>query len=84
MRGPRMKRSSFVAAALVLFGAPALRAQQPTAAPQAPPLEVGALAPDFSLPGGTRYGLLRDPVRLADYRGKTVILAFFFRSRTRG
>lgn len=66
--------------------APAAFAQQPAAPapPTNPPLEVGAVAPDFSLPGSTRFGLLRDPVRLSDFRGKTVVLAFFFRSRTRG
>jgi AhpC/TSA family len=62
--------------------------QQPTAAPPAPPapppLEVGAVAPDFALPGATRYGTLKNPVRLSDYKGKTVVLAFFFRARTRG
>lgn len=63
--------------------------QQPTAAPPpAPPsppaLEVGAVAPDFAIPGGTRYGTLRGPVRLSDYKGKTVVLAFFFKARTRG
>jgi hypothetical protein len=47
-------------------------------------LEVGQMAPDFELAGATRYGILRDPVRLSDYRGKTVVLAFFFRVRTRG
>lgn len=47
-------------------------------------LEVGAMAPDFALPGATRYGLLEEPVRLSDYRGNTVVLAFFFRVRTRG
>ncbi len=46
--------------------------------------EVGAVAPDFTLPGSTRFGLLTQPVRLSDFRGKTVVLAFFFRSRTRG
>ena len=51
---------------------------------QTPPLEVGAVAPDFALPGATRYGVLREPVRLSDYKGKTVVLAFFFRARTRG
>jgi len=80
-----MRRSIMLAAALLACGVPAARAQQPAApAPQAPPLEVGAVAPDFSMPGSTRYGLLRDPVRLSDFRGKTVILAFYFRSRTRG
>jgi hypothetical protein len=48
------------------------------------PLEIGALAPDFELPAATRYGVLRDPVRLSDFEGKTVILAFFFRARTPG
>jgi hypothetical protein len=47
-------------------------------------LEVGQMAPDFALPGATRYGLLEEPVRLSDYEGKTVVLAFFFRVRTRG
>jgi hypothetical protein len=74
------------ALALALGAAPAALAQQPApAAPPAnPPLEVGAMAPDFSLPGATRFGLLRAPVRLSDFHGKTVVLAFFFRSRTRG
>ena len=63
--------------------------QQPAAAPPpappAPPaLEVGAVAPDFALPGATRYGTLKNPVRLSDYKGKTVVLAFFFKARTRG
>lgn len=45
---------------------------------------VGETAPDFALAGATRYGLLRDPVRLSNLRGNTVVLAFFFRTRTRG
>ena len=47
-------------------------------------LEVGEMAPDFELPGATRFGVLQNPVRLSDYRGETVVLAFFFRVRTRG
>ena len=47
-------------------------------------LAVGEMAPDFELPGATRYGALADPVRLSDYRGETVVLAFFFRVRTPG
>ena len=47
-------------------------------------LAVGEMAPDFVLPGATRYGLLEEPVRLSDYRGETVVLAFFFKVRTRG
>lgn len=49
-----------------------------------PPLEVGAMAPDFAITAATRHGILRDDVRLSDYRGKIVVLAFFFRARTRG
>ena len=61
------------------------RAVAQASAQQAPPLlEVGALAPDFTLPGATRYGVLQQPVRLSDYRGKTVVLAFFYRVRSPG
>jgi hypothetical protein len=56
----------------------------PPAAAQAVPLEVGAVAPDFTLPGATRHGVLAEHVSLRDYEGKTVVLAFFFRARTRG
>src|SRR5262249_49410934 len=48
------------------------------------PLEVGAVAPDFSLPGATRYGLLAKPIHLSDFKGKTVVLAFFYKARTKG
>jgi cytochrome oxidase Cu insertion factor (SCO1/SenC/PrrC family) len=48
------------------------------------PLEVGAVAPDFALTGATRYGVLKEPVRLSDFKGKTVVLAFFYRARTPG
>ena len=63
-------------------------AQQPAPAPTAPPaptpLAVGTMAPDFTLPASTMAGLSAKPVRLGDYRGKTVVLAFFFRARTKG
>ena len=42
------------------------------------------MAPDFSLTGTTRYGMLRDAVELSDYRGDVVVIAFFFKVRTRG
>jgi len=48
------------------------------------PLEVGVMAPDFELTGATRHGVLRDPIKLSDYRDKTVVIAFFYRARTRG
>jgi len=47
-------------------------------------IAVGEMAPDFALPGATRFGALSDPVRLSDYRGETVVLSFFFRVRTPG
>jgi hypothetical protein len=45
---------------------------------------VNDLAPGFTLTGATRYGLLQTPVRLSDYRGRTVVLAFFYQARTKG
>ena len=62
------------------LAAPAAAQEQPAA----PPLDVGVEAPDFALPAATRYGVLQEDVRLSDFRGKTVVLAFFFRARTRG
>ena len=48
------------------------------------PLEVGTVAPDFALVGAARDGVLPDTVRLSDFAGKTVVLAFFYRVRTPG
>jgi peroxiredoxin Q/BCP len=56
--------------------------QQPAAQPVGP--AVGEVAPDFTIAGGTRYGVLRDSVRLSDFRGQTVVLAFFPKARTKG
>jgi peroxiredoxin Q/BCP len=75
-------------ALLALGAAPSLFAQQPQPQPQpgsaafAP--EVGQAAPDFSLSGATRFGTLKDPVKLSDFRGQTVVLAFFPKARTKG
>ena len=63
--------------------APAPAAAQQPAAP-APALAAGAVAPDFTLPGATRYGVLKAPIRLSDFKGKTVVLAFFYKARTQG
>ncbi len=48
------------------------------------PLEIGAVAPDFTMKGATRYGVLASPIRLSDFKGKTVVLAFFYKARTSG
>jgi hypothetical protein len=75
----RIKTLAFVAAAsLAAFGI----AEGQTAAPSGP--GVNDVAPDFTLNGATRYGLLKTPVRLSDYRGRTVVLAFFYQARTKG
>jgi thioredoxin-dependent peroxiredoxin len=75
-----------ITALALLAGALATGKAAPTAAQQATSklLAVGEAAPDFALPGATRYGLLQDPVKLSDYRGETVVLAFFFKVRTAG
>lgn len=72
-------------ASLVMVGGIA-RAQQP-AAPAAAVVAgpaVNDVAPDFTVAGADRYGLLKTPVRLSDYRGRTVVLAFFYQARTKG
>ncbi len=71
--------------AIVLAAMPAvLPAQQSPRDATPAPLEIGAVAPSFALKGATRYGVLANPVRLSDFRGKTVVLAFFFKARTSG
>lgn len=82
---PLMPKPSSLVAAVVLAIAAPLPAQQQASAP-APPvgLELGTIAPDFAIPGATRFGTLAQPVRLSDLRGQTVVLAFFPRARTRG
>jgi len=76
----------YLTVAALLAAAP-LAAQQP-AAPASPPdpspLAVGTVAPDFTLNGATRYGVLRAPIPLSDFKGRTVVLAFFYKARTRG
>ena len=82
-----MSMSTYGRAWLSLVG---LAVAMPAAAQQAQPgsaaaaPDVGQMAPDFSLPGATRYGLLSAPVKLSDYRGQTVVLAFFPKARTKG
>jgi thioredoxin-dependent peroxiredoxin len=60
----------------------ALQAQQQP--PQQNFLAVGTAAPDVSFTGATRYGRLAEPVRLSQFRGQTLVIAFFFRARTPG
>src|SRR5688572_6918295 len=72
-----MRQLSF---ALVLAAVPPLlSAQQISGDSATPPLRIGAVAPDFTMNGATRYGVLANPVRLSDFNGKTVVLAFFYK-----
>ena len=68
--------------AAALAASPTLAPAQEAKPPE--PLAVGAAAPDFAVPGATRYGVLRAPIHLSDFKGKTVVLAFFYKARTKG
>jgi hypothetical protein len=79
-----VRRGSLIAiAAAALTAAGSVGAQQNVGSVDAGP-RINDLAPDFTLTGATRYGLLKTPVRLSDFRGRTVVLAFFFQARTKG
>jgi len=71
----RIAATAAAAVALVVAAAGQLRAQMP---------KVGDMAPDFTLKGSTKDGLLPKPIHLADFRGQTVVLAFFPKARTKG
>jgi peroxiredoxin Q/BCP len=78
------RRSGFLVPAVALaalLSAP-VAAQNPAPAEEGP--KVGEVAPDFAFTGITRYGKLEGVKRLSDFRGQTVVLAFFPRARSRG
>ena len=71
---------SALAAAASAQGQPPPNPQQPAATPQySANLEVGEQAPDFALPGSD--GKIH---KLSDYKGKTVVLAWFPKAFTGG
>lgn len=74
------------AVVLLALSSSAASAQEQAAGPPNRPagLAVGLMAPDFVVSGATRYGVLRDSVRLSDFRGQTVVVAFFPKARTKG
>jgi thioredoxin-dependent peroxiredoxin len=80
---PLLRSARFAAAGVALLGAVA-GAQQPAPGSAATAPDVGQNAPDFTLPGATRYGVLKNPIKLSDYRGQTVVIAFFPKARTKG
>ena len=47
-------------------------------------LEVGEMAPDITVTGATRHGVLAEDITLGSLRGETVVIAFFFKARTGG
>ncbi len=79
----RQKWSTFACAALLASALGAAGAQQPATQPEVGP-KVGEEAPDFEFTAITRYGKLANAHRLTDFRGQTVVLAFFPKARTRG
>jgi len=72
------------ALAAMLCVASAAAAQEPAPGSAAFAPTVGQMAPDFTLAGATRYGLLKDRVKLSDFRGQSVVIAFFPKARTKG
>jgi cytochrome oxidase Cu insertion factor (SCO1/SenC/PrrC family) len=81
------RTTAFTVGAFALFAIANVAAAQQGASQAAPVVArpgLKDLAPDFTLRGATRYGLLQTPVRLSDYRGRTVVLAFFYQARTKG
>ncbi len=69
-------------AAAVLVTAP-ISSAIAQAAPTASIVDTGSVAPNFTAPGANMSGLIPS-VSLATYKGKTVVLAFFFKARTKG
>jgi hypothetical protein len=67
--------------ACVVGATPGL-AQAPAEREQGP--AVGQPAPDFALVPASRKGVGKTPVRLSDLKGKTIVIAFFYKARTKG
>lgn len=74
-----MNRRTLFAASLLALAFPAAAAAQDTI-----PLKVGATAPDFALTGATKDGVAPAPLNLSDFRDQTVVIAFFYKARTKG
>jgi peroxiredoxin Q/BCP len=79
-----LQRSGLLSIALVAAVAATAHGQQAQPGTAATAPTVGQMAPDFTLPGATRYGLLKAPVKLSELRGQTVVIAFFPKARTKG
>jgi peroxiredoxin Q/BCP len=88
MASSSLFKSLSAAALVALLAAPdaSSLAQQPAPAAPAPMVgpAVGESAPDFDFLGITRYGVLKERHKLSDFHGKTIVLAFFPKARTKG
>ena len=82
----RLRPAALWAAALIALPVTVVAQQPATPAPPAPEVgpKIGEMAPDFEFTGITRYGKLANSQKLSDFRGQTVVLAFFPKARTRG
>jgi hypothetical protein len=79
--------TGWAVAVLLVSGASALKVgaqESPGAIQKEQGPAVGERAPEFSLTGATRAGVRPSPVKLRDFKGKTVVLAFFYKARTKG
>jgi peroxiredoxin len=74
-----LRAVSFTVLAAALVGLAASHAWAQGDGPQ-----IGDMAPDFSLPGASRAGVTEKALRLADFRGQTVVISFFPKARTKG
>lgn len=74
-----VSRAALGLAALFAAIVPSVSAQETGS-----PLPVGTPAPDFALVGASADGVLGDSIRPTDFRGQTLVIAFFFRARSSG
>lgn len=81
-----LRPAALWAAALIAFPVTVVAQQPATPAAPAPEVgpKIGEMAPDFEFTGITRYGKLANSQKLSDFRGQTVVLAFFPKARSRG
>ena len=80
MRITSVRLGTVAAAVALAIGVPSVGgAQQAEVGPK-----VGDVAPDFTLRGVTKDGPMKEAITLSSYKGNTVVLAFFFKARTKG
>ena len=74
----RLRWAAWAAIAAPTLGSGLVAQEKPT------PLAVGTDAPDFTLAAATKDGVSPKAASLRDFRGQTVVLAFFYKARTGG